>query len=62
MVLRNIFGRERDDVTGEWRRLYNEEQLISAGRVVGMVKRRVACRVLLGKLEEEGLRGRSRRR
>ena len=25
MVLRTIFGPRRDEVTGEWRRLYNEE-------------------------------------
>jgi hypothetical protein len=24
-VLRRIFGPKRDDVTGEWRRLYKEE-------------------------------------
>jgi hypothetical protein len=24
MGLRNIFGPERDDVTGEWRKLHNE--------------------------------------
>jgi hypothetical protein len=24
-VLRGIFGRKKDDVTGEWRRLHNEE-------------------------------------
>ena len=25
MVLRRIFGPKRDEVTGEWRRLHNEE-------------------------------------
>jgi len=25
MVLRRIFGPRRDEVTGEWRRLHNEE-------------------------------------
>jgi hypothetical protein len=25
MVLRRIFGPKRDEVTGEWRKLYNEE-------------------------------------
>jgi hypothetical protein len=25
MVLRRIFGLKRDDVTGEWRKLHNEE-------------------------------------
>jgi len=27
-VLRRIFGRKRDDGTGEWRRLHNEEIMI----------------------------------
>ena len=26
MVLRRIFGCRRDEVTGEWRRLHNEDQ------------------------------------
>ena len=26
MVLRRIFGPRKDEVTGEWRRLHNEEQ------------------------------------
>ena len=26
MVLRRIFGPERDEVTGEWRKLHNEER------------------------------------
>ena len=25
VVLRRIFGRRRDEVTGDWRRLHNEE-------------------------------------
>ena len=25
-ILRRIFGRERDELTGEWRELYNEER------------------------------------
>jgi hypothetical protein len=25
MVLRRIFGAKRDEVTGEWRKVYNEE-------------------------------------
>ena len=28
MVLRRIFGLRRDEVTGEWRRLHNEELMI----------------------------------
>jgi hypothetical protein len=29
MVLRRIFGPKRDEVTGEWRKLHNEELHIS---------------------------------
>jgi len=29
-VLRRIFGAKRDEVTGEWRKLYNEELRISS--------------------------------
>jgi hypothetical protein len=29
-VLRRIFGPKRDEATGEWRRLHNEELLICA--------------------------------
>jgi hypothetical protein len=28
-VLRRIFGPKRDEVTGEWRKLYSEELLVS---------------------------------
>ena len=27
MVLRRVFGPRRDEVTGEWRRLHNEEMI-----------------------------------
>jgi hypothetical protein len=33
-VLRNIFGHKRDEVTGEWRRLRNEEFMICAPRQI----------------------------
>jgi len=29
MVLRRIFGPRRDEVTGDWRRLHNEELICS---------------------------------
>ena len=51
MVLRRIFGPRRDEVTGEWRRLHNEEltDLYSSPNIVWVIKSRriwaghVAC-------------------
>ena len=42
MVLRRIFGPRRDEVTGEWRRLHNEElnDLYSSPSVVWVIKSR----------------------
>ena len=42
MVLRRIFGPRRDEVTGEWRRLYKEElnDLYSSPNVVWVIKSR----------------------
>jgi len=42
MVLRKIFGPRRDEVTGEWRRLHNEEQsdLYSSTNIVRVIKSR----------------------
>jgi len=42
MVLRRIFGPRRDEVTGEWRRLYNEElnDLNSSPNIVRVIKSR----------------------
>jgi len=41
-VLRRIFGPKRDDVTGEWRRLPNEElnDLHSSSNIVWVIKSR----------------------
>jgi hypothetical protein len=41
-VLRKIFGPKRDDVTREWRKLYNEELngLYSLPNIVWMIKSR----------------------
>jgi len=40
MVLRRIFGPRRDEVTGEWRRLHNEElnYLYSSPNIVWVIK------------------------
>ena len=42
MVLRRIFGPRRDEVTGEWRRLYNEElnDMYSSLNIVRVIKSR----------------------
>ena len=42
MVLRRIFGPRRDDVTGEWRRLHNEElnDLYCSHNIVRVIKSR----------------------
>jgi hypothetical protein len=41
-VLRRIFGPKRDEVTGEWRRLHNEElnDLYASPNIVGVTKSR----------------------
>jgi hypothetical protein len=66
-VLRRIFGARRDEVTGEWRKLHNEElndlycsptfvirfrRIRWAGHVARMEKRRRVYRVLVGNPEE----------
>jgi hypothetical protein len=41
-VLRRIFGPKRDEVTGEWRKLHNEEfrDLYSSPSIIRMIKSR----------------------
>ena len=40
MVMRGIFGPRRDEVTGKWRRLHNEElnDLYSSPNIVRVIK------------------------
>jgi hypothetical protein len=42
-VLRRIFGRKRDEVTGEWRKLHNEElqDLYSSPSIIRIIKLRM---------------------
>jgi hypothetical protein len=41
-VLRRIFGLKRDEVTGEWRKLHNEElhDLYSSPSIIRIIKAR----------------------
>jgi hypothetical protein len=41
-VLRRIFGPKRDEATGEWRRLHNEElnDLYSSPNIIRVIKSR----------------------
>jgi hypothetical protein len=41
-VLRRIFGLKRDEVTGDWRKLHNEEpqSLYSSPSIIRMIKSR----------------------
>jgi hypothetical protein len=74
-VLRRIFGRKGDEVTGEWRKLHNEElhdlhsspsiiRIIKvirwAGHVARMGAKRNVYRLLVGKLEGSRALGRPR--
>jgi hypothetical protein len=76
-VLRRIFGPKREEVTGGWRRLYNEElhnctfhqmllgfdHIKEDGRYVArMGDMRNAYKHLVGKPEAKGTLGRTRRR
>jgi len=77
-VLRRIIRPKRDELTGEWRKLHNEEpndlsstnifrviklrRMRWVGHVARMGERRGVCRVLVGKPEGKRPLGRPRRR
>jgi hypothetical protein len=76
-VLRRIFGPKKDEVTGKWSRLHNEEpnDLYSLPNIIQVIKSRrmrwaghVACqgrgayRILVGRPEGRRSLGRPRRR
>jgi hypothetical protein len=77
-VLGRIFGPKRDEVTGEWRKLHNEElrDTYSSPSIIRMVKSRIrwtghvarigekrkAYRLLVAKSEGKRSLGRPRRR
>jgi hypothetical protein len=76
-VLRRIFGSKRNGVTGEWRKLHNEElrdlcfspsiikswrRMRWAGHVARIMAKRNACRLLVGKPEGKRPLGRPRHR
>jgi hypothetical protein len=56
MVLKRIFGPRRDEVTGEWRRLHNEElnDLYSSHNIMWVIKsRRMRWAVHVARMGEE---------
>jgi hypothetical protein len=63
-VLRRIFGLERDEVTGRWRKLHHEElhNLRWVGHVACMGEKRNAYTILVGKPEGKSPLGGPRRR
>jgi hypothetical protein len=57
-VLRRIFGPKRDEVTGGWRKLYNEElhKLYSSPSIIRMIKsRRVRWAVHVAGMGRRGM-------
>jgi hypothetical protein len=57
-VLRRIFGPKRDEVTGDWRKLHNEElhNLYSSPSIIKMIKsRRMILAGHVARMDRRGL-------
>jgi hypothetical protein len=57
-VLRRIFGPKRDEVTGEWRKLHNEElrDLYSSPSIIIMMKRMIRWTGHVARMGNRGTR------
>jgi len=55
VVLRRVFGPRRGEVTGEWRRLHNEElnDLYSSSNIVRVIKSRIRWAGHVARMVEE---------
>jgi len=58
-VLRRIFGPKRDEVTREWRKLYNEEikELYCSPNVVWVIKSRIRWAGNVARMVERCIQG-----